>query len=257
LAGHNAGSTVQQFLQGLKYLVALLLSPAIGSVLGIPFAFVIDVVWGHPVTGGRWPLTTPNVMLSIIQASFMGFSAGWIAGKRGKLIAGLADFTYFSLILIAALMINRDLFSQKSMDTQQSLWVYVGFFPAILMGHLAVKYKHLGLGAILTAVASVALALFYIGATIFHVYTATVALDIYGIGAAMLVFLIPIFSEIYWFFKAWYLADTVWNVYTVRMMVLLVWGIAAMIVVVIGTNLDERRKKREVQAGALAPAGAD
>jgi hypothetical protein len=248
---------VQQLLQGLRYVAALLLSPAIGSVLGVPFAFVIDVVWGHPVTGGRWPLTLPNVLLSVIEASFMGFSAGWIAGKRGKLIAGLADFTYFTLIVIAALVLNRDLFSHQDMDTQQSLWVYVGLLPAILMGHLAVKYKHLGLGANLITVASVAIALFYFGTTIFHVYTAAVALDIYGIGGAMMVFFTPLFSEFYWFFKAWNLADTICNVYTLRLMVLLVWGIAAMIIMVIGTNLDERRKKREVQAGVLAPASAD
>jgi hypothetical protein len=227
--------------QALRYIAAVLLSPAIGSFVGIPFAFALDVIWGGDVTGGNWPLTVPNIVLVVIQALAMGFAAGWIAGRRGKLIATLADFFLLEALIVISLILNRDVLGAARLDTEPVLWVWIGLIPAWAGGHYAVKSKHLGYGPVLIAVGAAMALIAQIGAAAFHLYTSIVAYEIEGIGPAVLAFMMPMIAEFWWFWKVWGLSGSLWNLYTVRLLLLIGWTTCAVLAAGAISYAGERR----------------
>jgi hypothetical protein len=80
-----------------RVLGGLLLGPLFGYVAAIPFSFVIDAAYGHEVTGGQWHLTVPNIIYSAVIGLLTGLAGGIVAGRRGWLIGGLAQFVPLNL----------------------------------------------------------------------------------------------------------------------------------------------------------------
>src|SRR5439155_16501362 len=94
-----------------------------------------------------WQLTTANVILVCVKSFAAGFSAGWIAKKRGKLIGALADFFPFFcfLFFVSAVFVVTgqvlDVDVENYSDTNPVIWTYIGFVPAIIGGHIGVKRR--------------------------------------------------------------------------------------------------------------------
>jgi hypothetical protein len=232
--------------QSLRYVAAVIFAPIIGELIGLPFAVAIDALWGDLVTGARWPFTIPNVILTVIKGLIVGFSAGWIAGRRGKLMAGVAVFLPLTIIVAISLAMNRDLLGplQSEWDTKPSLWAWIEFVPALLAGHFAVKYKNLGLGPFIVGAAAGMFVVAQIGATAFHFYTSIIAYQIAGTGAAVAAFVFPVFSELWWFWKVWGLAGSIWNAYTSRLLLLALWALIALMLAAFGSYLTEKAERR-------------
>jgi hypothetical protein len=129
----------------VRYPLAVVAGAIIGEVLSIPVAALLDLMFGANVTGGRWPLTTANVILVCVKGLITGYSAGWIARKYGKIIGGLADLLPLLLVFVTSIVMNRDLTYYTYTDTRPALWVYIGLLPAVAGGHLGVKYGSKGL----------------------------------------------------------------------------------------------------------------
>ncbi len=120
----------------VRFLLAVVGGCLLGNVVGIVAGMGIDASYGAQVTGGRWPLTWPNVLYAIMQGVFVGFVAGFIAQKRGKLVGALAQVFLLVFFVGLSLALNRDLFGamQAKTDTKPALWVWIGLIPAIFGG---------------------------------------------------------------------------------------------------------------------------
>ncbi len=109
----------------------------IGQIAQVPLAFLLDVVWQNDVTGGRWPFSLPNVLLACVVGLLAGFSTGWIAGRRGKLLSAIGIFLPFWLLLTVTVMKNVDPteYFEQMYDTRPALWVWIALVPGIVGGH--------------------------------------------------------------------------------------------------------------------------
>jgi hypothetical protein len=233
--------------QSLRYVGAILIAAPIGVLIGVPLSISLDILWGGEVTGGRWPLTAPNVILIVIQSALIGALAAWIAGRRGKLIAGLAEmFPLIAFMLISiALNIESGPYERANFDTQVSLWVWIGLLPAVLSGHYAIKVKDeggLGLGVVL--IGSIMGMLAQFGGAAFHLYTCVTAYKLSGFGAAFISFVTPFISEVYWSWRIWDGTDTFWNIYTMRFGLLLAWIATGLLLATAGGLLTGTRKRQ-------------
>lgn len=118
-------------------ILAVIAGTVIGQIAQIPLAVLLDLIYGKTVTGGRWPLNSANFILIIVVGLITGFSTGWIAKKRGKLLGAIAQFFPIFIIVTIGLVKNVDLtpiVAQRS-DTPLALWVWIGLIPAIVGGH--------------------------------------------------------------------------------------------------------------------------
>jgi hypothetical protein len=89
----------------VRYPLAVVTGAITGEAIGLPVAFLLDLAFGANVTGGRWPLTTANVILICVKSVATGYTAGWIAQKRGKLMGALADFFPFFCFLLFLIIV--------------------------------------------------------------------------------------------------------------------------------------------------------
>ena len=103
----------QKAQQLLRYFVAVISAPVIGVIAAIPFSYAIDILWELDADG-RWPLTFPNIFFTVIQGLAIGFAAGWIAGRRGKLIAAFANFLPLELLIVTSIVLNHDLLAAET-----------------------------------------------------------------------------------------------------------------------------------------------
>jgi hypothetical protein len=210
-------------LQFVRYTLAVVAGAITGEVLSIPIALLLDFVFGANATGGRWPLTTANVTLECVKGLATGYSASWIAGNRGKLIGALANFFLLFCIIVISLAINRDILYNygDNYDTKPALWVWIGLLPAIVGGHLGVKFGTKGISYLAATLGFVGLWGSYVGGAVFHIYTINVAYGASGLAAAVIASGTPPFSEAYWFIEAWRLTGTVFNSYSIYAIALL------------------------------------
>jgi hypothetical protein len=74
----------------------------------------------------------------LLNGFVTGLFAGLIAGKRGKLVAGIAQFLPLILFVALELVINRDLSSYFGQYGLQ-FWTWIGLVPAIIGGHYGAK----------------------------------------------------------------------------------------------------------------------
>lgn len=209
--------------QALRYAAALILAPIVGTILGFPFSIIIDVIWGADVTGGVWALSVPNVIFYSIGAGITGFAAGWIAGRRGILVAAISNFMPVFALVALEIAFNRLASSDSHLATRPGLWLWIGLVPCMAAGHLAEKAKPSGYSGLLTGL----MAIFYVsaqlGAVVFHIYTTWLAYQIRGLLAAFITLGTPFIAELYWAWSIWEHTNAFWNIYTQRFVVLMVW----------------------------------
>ena len=201
----------------------------IGQIAQIPFAFFLDLMWQHDVTGGRWPLTLPNVLLTCLGGVVTGFTAGWVAGKHGKLLAAVATFLPLLLFIIVSLIKNVDstAYFQRTYDTKPALWAWIALIPSIVGGHFGSLdgkryFNHTstfcGLGFLRLA---------YTGFGLFHLYTTFIAFEMAGFIAAFITFGFPLVSELYWLWHIWRESGQFLNHYTSLALLLVVFVLIA------------------------------
>lgn len=229
------------FKQAVRYIAAIVLSPFIGAVFAIPYSIALDIIYGGTVTGGAWALTTPNVLVAIWAGLITGWFAGWIAGRRGKLIGGLANFAILIFVIAASLAMNRDLMPEHLFATKASMWTWIGLIPAIIGGHLAVRFKDIGAPAFFGMVGqSIGIASQWCWG-IFHLYTVYVAFKMSGLFSAFLSLMLPALSEIFWFWKAWTGSHELLNIYSARMFLCVTLSVLGIVLTMIGAGLQSRR----------------
>lgn len=177
----------------------------IGQVIQVPLAFLLDLIWQNDVTGGRWPFTFPNVLLTCLVGLIAGFTTGWIAGRRGKLFGAVAIFMPLWLLLTVAIIKNVDPteYFEQMYDTKPALWIWIALAPGIIGGHFgALNGKRYFNQAALFCAAGFAWVA-GIGFSLFHLYTAFVAFEAGGFFAAIITLSFPVVSELYWGWRIW------------------------------------------------------
>lgn len=113
----------------------------LGQIFSFPLAFVIDLIAREEVTGGRWPVTFPNIVWVCLTAVIAGFFAGWITGKRGKFVGALTQFAPLFVLTAFFILANIDPneYFAKEYDSNPATWAWIGLLPAILGGHFGAK----------------------------------------------------------------------------------------------------------------------
>jgi hypothetical protein len=125
----------------LKSLLRLILGVVggalLGNALGVVLSLGIDSSYGYKATGGDWPLSWPNILYIITMSLLVGFFAGFITKRRGKLAGALAQFVPLMFVITLSLILNRDLLgAQDNYQTKPALWTWIGLIPAIIGGAL-------------------------------------------------------------------------------------------------------------------------
>ena len=230
-----------------RFVAAIIVAPIVGELAAIPAAFFIDMVVGAEVTGGRWPLNVPNVVLVCFKGLVVGCVAGLIAKKRGMLVAALANFLPLQVFIVGTLIINRDPteYLKTIYDTHPSLWTWIGLVPAMVSGHFAAKTAQQGVWIIFQVVGG--LFMFWaagIGAAAIHLYTTYVAYQTSGVLAALLTFGMPPLSELYWLVSIWYATGALFNLYTLRILALGFLYLTGGVLIGVGVKLENSAKKR-------------
>jgi hypothetical protein len=227
--------------QTLRYALAVILGWIVSDVVGILLALVIDILLGD-VTGGRWALNAPNVFLVLCEGLVMGYTAGAIAGRRGKLVGAITAF--FPLILLTAISIamNRDILGHiaEDVDTEPALWVWIALLPAIIGGQIGVKHGSRGVRYAILGISGVTMIGFYIGSAAFHVYTIIVAYEVAGFGAAFISAGTPPIAELYWAIRIWRTAGYITNQYDMLFLLLVGLMLFGIVLVSIATLLEKR-----------------
>ena len=220
----------------------------VGEVTQIVLALVVDLIWQHDVTGGRWPLTFPNVLLTCLTGLITGFTAGWVAGKHGKLLAAVATFLPLVLFTIFILIKNEDptAYFQRAYDTRPALWVWIALIPSIIGGHFGSRdgkrYFHntstfCGVGF---------LWLGYTGFGLFHLYTAFIAFEMAGFISAVITLGFPLGSELYWFWHIWHETGQLFNRYTSLGLLLVIFFVIAGVAGVASATTEKWIEEPEV-----------
>jgi hypothetical protein len=237
--------------QALRYLIAVVVSPFVGALFAIPYSIALDIIYGDNVTGGVWALTTPNVLVAIWSGLVTGWFAGWIAGRRGKLIGGVANFAILIFVIAASLAMNRDLIPDHLFATKASMWTWIGLIPAIIGGHFAVKAKDIGAPAFFGLFAQAVSLCSQVCWLIFHLYTVYVAFKMAGLFGAFLSLIFPAVSEIFWFFKLWNISHQFVNLYSARLFLAIAMSGLALGIGIIAAVLQSRRDQRATALAAL------
>ena len=121
-----------------RYIIAVLVGILAGNILSMPIANILGNVTGREVINSTTSLSFLNVSYMIIIGFITGLFTGLIAGKRGKILAVVAQFSFLTLMIVFSLIINRDILSRYG-EYGLSFWTWVGLLPAILGGHYGVR----------------------------------------------------------------------------------------------------------------------
>ena len=198
-----AGANMIQLKQVLRYALALTVAPLMASLVAIPFAIAVDMFCGKSVTGGAWPLTFPNIVVTVFMGVITGWLAGWIARRRGTLVGAAANFSFLILLSIASLVTNRNFTASSHFAVQPGVWALIGLLPAMIGGHFAVQLKELKPSEFFEIAAMFLMTISGIGWTAFHFFTIYVGFKIGGIIPAIATLALPVISEGYWLGKSW------------------------------------------------------
>ena len=201
----------------------------IGYIGPVPFAFLLDLIWQHDVTGGRWPFTLPNVLLACIGGLLAGFTTGWIAGRLGKLLGAIAVF--FPLLLFLTVIVIKNIDSteyfEQMYDTRPALWVWIAIVPGIVGGHFGALdgKRYFNQAALFCCIGFTWLA--GMGFTLLHLYTAFITFEADGFIQAIINLSFPIFAELDWGWRSWKDSGHLLNHYTMLILLLVVFLIVA------------------------------
>lgn len=183
----------------VRCLYAVIVGVFLGQAITLPFGFLIDALYGHPVTGGAYPITLPNAGYVILQALLTGFIAAYLAKWRGILVAVVADL--FPLLALIAIEIYVNRIAPNHVAVVQ--WTWLGLLPAATGGYLADRYGRLAISGFSMVLAFAAELAVILGGLVLHFYTVVVAYDLAGTTAAVITFSFPVVSEIYWGLSSW------------------------------------------------------
>ncbi|MCX7167781.1 MAG: hypothetical protein NTV11_16105 [Rhodocyclales bacterium] len=201
----------------------------IGQIAQVPLALLLDLVWQNDVTGGRWPFTLPNVLLACMVGLLAGFSTGWIAGRRGKLLGAIGIFLPLWLLLTVTVMKNVDPteYFEQIYDTRPALWVWIALVPGIVGGHFGALdgKRYFNRAAFFCGVGFLWLA--GIGFSLFHLYTGFIAFEIAGFMVAIITLGFPFVAELYWVWRIWNDSGHFLNHYTSLILMLVIFLIVA------------------------------
>ena len=197
----------------------------IGQIAQVPLALLLDLIWQNDVTGGRWPFTIPNVLLTCMVGLLAGFSTGWIAGRNGKLLGVIVIFLPLWVFLTVTIMKNLDPTEhfERIYDTKPALWVWIALLPGCVGGHFGALdgKRYFNRAAFFCGVGFLWLA--GIGFSLFHIYTCFIAFKIAGFIAATISLALPFVAELYWFWRIWNDSGYFLNHYTSLILTLLVF----------------------------------
>lgn len=200
----------------VRAIVAVIAGLAIGQVAQLPLGLLVDVIWQHEVTGGRWQFSLPNIIWVCITAVIVGFCTGWIAGRRGKLLAAVAAFLPLVLLIAMQMIRNVDMtdYLAQQYDTKPALWTWIGLIPAIFGGHFGALdgKRYFNRAAFFSGTGLLYVG--YLGFSLFHLYTAFVAFELAGFIAAVISLAIVGVSELYWVVQLWEKSGTFLTQYT-------------------------------------------
>ena len=200
-----------------------------GQIAQVPMAVLLDLVWQNDVTGGRWPFTPPNLLLACMVGLIAGFSTGWIAGRRGKLLGGVGIFLPLWVLLTVAVMKNVDPtdYFEQMYDTRPALWAWIALVPGIIGGHFGARdgKRYFNRAAYICGVGFLWLA--GIGFSLFHLYTVFIAFEIAGLMAAMITLSFPFVAELYWLWRSWNDSGHFLNNYTSLVLMLITFLIVS------------------------------
>lgn len=122
----------------LRYVIAIIVGVLGGQFLTMPIINALGSILGQDVINSTTSLSFVNLSYMLLNGFVTGLFAGLIAGKRGKLVAGIAQFLLLILLIVFELVINRDLSSNFG-QYGPSFWAWVGLVPALIGGHYGVK----------------------------------------------------------------------------------------------------------------------
>ena len=201
----------------------------IGQIAQVPLALLLDLIWQNNVTGGRWPFTLPNVLLTCLVGLIAGFSTGWFAGRRGKLLGAIAIFLPLLLTLTVTLIKNVDPteYFEQIYDTKPALWVWISLAPAIIGGHFGALDGKRYFNRVAFFCGAGFLWVAGIGFTLFHLYTGFIAFEVAGIVAASISLGLPIVAELYWGWRIWNESGHFLNHYTSLILMLVAFLVIA------------------------------
>jgi lipopolysaccharide export LptBFGC system permease protein LptF len=140
---YASGATARNplFLRVLRYPVAILIAVTTGVLFSLLFEIAVTMM----LRGVVAPSKTLKLILSVVECVasgfYVGFLAGLIAGRRGKLIAAIADFLPLTLLILISLALNRDLLQARASGMSLTDWTWLALVPAVLGGHLATRTK--------------------------------------------------------------------------------------------------------------------
>lgn len=231
--------------QLIRYPLAVVGGSILGEIFSIPVAVILDAIFGHDATGGRWPFTTPNVILVCVKGLMTGYAAGWISTKRGKLVGALAAFFILFFFVVLSIAVNRDYsaYTDANYDTKPALWNWVALAPAIIGGHYGVKHGSKGISYVATGLGLIGLYVFFVGCAAFHLYTVLVAYDISGFVVAFITSGTPPLSELYWLVSSWRGTGQFVNGYSIYFMLLLGTLLFVILLFGVGAFLQKNSRK--------------
>lgn len=234
-----------------KAILAVIAGVIIGQVVQVPLALLLDFIYRADVTGGRWPLNSANIVLTVMVGFITGFSTGLIAKRRGRLLAAIAQFSPMFFFLTISIIKNVDLseYIAQSSDTQPSLWMWIGLAPAILGGYLGEKSDSQGhlmrkiLGWITGGFAGISMFVVMFGGVAIHLMTVLVAYQVSGFGSAFLAFMFPVGATIYWIVKLFNMTGHFFSDLAVAVTVYLSMIVIGSVLFFLATKLLEDKKE--------------
>lgn len=201
----------------------------IGQVVQIPLAIFLDQIWQNDVTGGRWPLTFPNVLLTCLVGLIVGFSTGWIAGKRGKLLGAIAIFLPLWVVITIAIIKNVDptQYNDQVYDTKPVLWVWIALIPGIIGGHFGALNgkRYFNRASLFSAVGFLWVS--RLDFLAIHLYTVYVAFKLSGFVSAFITVSLPMLAELFWGWRIWNESGHFMNYYTLLLVMPVVFLVIA------------------------------
>jgi hypothetical protein len=146
--------------QALRYLAAIVVGALAGELAGVILVtlynvgelnLLLTILSGGEKAGGQWRLNVANVVITLCKGGVTGWTAGYVAKTRGKLMAVLANFAPLIVVTAIEVISNREMQSSYSqvillpgggeLHIRAAFWVWLSLIPAILGGHYAVRTR--------------------------------------------------------------------------------------------------------------------